>query len=61
MHENDSEGAFVTEIAWEQICRRARLFCPLCGEHPSLDDVEDFADAGYCSYCSAKFQQWMQD
>lgn len=61
MIENDEDGFFISDYVWQALCERAALFCPHCGEHPTADDLETFADEGLCTYCSDEAKRWFRE
>jgi hypothetical protein len=59
---NDCEGGiFLSEFDWQEICERGKLFCPMCGEHPAVDDIATFVDEGICSFCAVTLARWLRD
>jgi len=54
-------GIWVGEQAWGEICEKAGLRCPFCGDPPEVEDAEFFLEEGCCAYCAAVFTRMVRE
>jgi len=56
----DDRGIWIDEAKWSALCERGKLLCPMCGNHPGVEDAEFFADEGCCRECEDEWDQSIQ-
>jgi hypothetical protein len=54
-------GFWIDEQTWGELCEKAGLRCPFCGDSPEVEDAEFFLEEGCCVHCAALFTRMMRE
>lgn len=46
---------------WGEICEKAGLRCPFCGDPPEVEDAEFFLEEGCCAHCAEVFARMVRE
>lgn len=61
VHGDDSvHGVWIDEQTWANLCEKAGLRCPFCGDSPEVEDAEFFLEENCCPYCDAVFTRMVR-